>query len=67
LILNLIWNVDQAVPHDLWLRHEEYGLQIENFSDAPMHFLFLGITKHLLANVERLFNKKKSTIKSFAQ
>jgi len=65
LILNLIQNGDQAVPPDLWLRHEEYGVQIENFPDAPMHLLFLGITKHILGNVERLFNNKKVQYKKF--
>ena len=56
LIKNLIQNRFEAVVPDLWLRHEGYGVQIESFPDAPMHMLFLGITKHLLGNVDRLFN-----------
>lgn len=65
LIKNLIQNRAEAVVPDLWLRHEEYGVQIESFPDAPMHMLFLGITKHLLGNVDRLFNKKKIHYREF--
>jgi hypothetical protein len=43
----------------LWLQHEELlGIKMEQFSDAPMHMLFLGVTKHLMAHVDRLFGKK---------
>jgi hypothetical protein len=42
-------------PPVLWLQHEELGIKIEQFSDAPMHMLFLGVTKHLMAHVDRLF------------
>ncbi len=65
LIKNLIQNCVEAVVPDLWLRHEEYGAQIESFPDAPMHILFLGNTKHLLGNVDRLFNKKIVHYKQF--
>ena len=47
-------------PPVLWLQHEELlGIKMEQFSDAPMHMLFLGVTKHLMAHVDRLFGKKK--------
>jgi hypothetical protein len=28
------------------------------FSAAPMHMLFLGVTKHLMAHVDHLFGNK---------
>ena len=34
---------------------ERFDIKIEYFAYAPMHMLFLGVTKHLLAHVERLF------------
>ncbi len=45
-------------PPVLWLQHKELGIKIEQFSDAPMHMLFLGVTKHLMAHVDRLFGEK---------
>jgi hypothetical protein len=45
-------------PPVLWLQHEELGIKMEQFWDAPMHMLFLGVTKHLMAHVDRLFGKK---------
>jgi hypothetical protein len=42
----------------LWLQHKELGIKMEQFSDAPMHMLFLGVTKHLMAHVDHLFGKK---------
>jgi hypothetical protein len=35
------------------------------FSDAPMHMLFLGVTKHLMAHVDRLFGNKNSNFRKF--
>lgn len=66
IINNLIKMGEQAVIPELWLKHEEYGIQIENFPDAPMHMLFLGVTKHLLVNVERLFDNNKVHYKTFS-
>ncbi len=34
--------------------------KMEQFSDAPMHVLFLGETKHLMAHVDHLFGNKNS-------
>jgi hypothetical protein len=45
-------------PPVLWLQHEELGIKMEQFSDAPMHMLFLGVTKHLMAHVDHLLGKK---------
>jgi hypothetical protein len=42
----------------LWLQLKELGIKIEQFSDAPMHMLFLGVTKHSMAHVDRLFGEK---------
>jgi hypothetical protein len=42
----------------LWLQHKELGIKMKQFSDAPMHMLFLGVTKHLMAHVDRLFGEK---------
>jgi hypothetical protein len=47
-------------PPVLWLQHEELGIKIEQFSDAPMHMHFLGVTTHLMAHVDCLFGKKMS-------
>ncbi len=45
-------------PPVLWLQHEELEIKIEQFSDAPMHMLFLGVTKHLMAHDDHLFGGK---------
>jgi hypothetical protein len=45
-------------PPILWLQHKELGIKMEQFSDVPMHMLFLGVTKHLIAHVDRLFGNK---------
>jgi hypothetical protein len=42
----------------LWLQHKELEIKMEQFSDAPMHMLFLGVTKHLMAYVDCLFGNK---------
>jgi hypothetical protein len=49
----------------LWLHHKELGIKMEQFSDAPMHMLFLGVTKHLMAHVDRLFGNKNSNFQKF--
>jgi hypothetical protein len=46
-------------PPVLWLQHKELGIKLEQFSDALMQMLFLGVTKHLMAHVDRLFGEKK--------
>jgi hypothetical protein len=45
-------------PPVLWLQHKELGINMKQFSDAPMHMLFLGVTKHLMACVDHLFWNK---------
>jgi hypothetical protein len=54
-------------PPVLWLQHEELGIKMEHFSDAPMHMLFLGVTKHLMAHVDHLFGNKKLIFEHFAE
>jgi hypothetical protein len=44
-------------PPVLWLQHDELGIKMEQFSDAPMQMLFLGVTKPLMAHVDSLFGK----------
>ncbi len=45
-------------PPILWLQHNELGIKMEHFSDALMHMLFLGVTTHLMAHVDRLLGEK---------
>jgi hypothetical protein len=52
-------------PPVLWLQHEELGIKIEQFSDAPMPMLLLGVTKHLMAHVDRLFGNKNFSFRKF--
>jgi hypothetical protein len=52
-------------PPVLWLQHEELGIKMEQFSDAPMHMLFLGVTKHLMAHVDHIFGKNNSNFRTF--
>ncbi len=51
----------------LWLQHKELGIKMEQFSDAPIHMLFLGVTKHLLAPVDCLFGNKNSNFRKFCR
>jgi hypothetical protein len=44
-----------VTPPELWLQHKKLGIKIEQFTDAPMHMLFLMATTHLLVHVVRLF------------
>jgi hypothetical protein len=39
---------------------KKLGIKIEHFSHAPMHILFLGVTKHLVAHVDCLFGKNSN-------
>ncbi len=50
----------------MWHEHERLDIKIKHFADAPMHMLFLGVTKHLLVHVERLFGNKDSTFQIFS-
>jgi hypothetical protein len=54
-------------PPVLWLQHEELGIKFEQFSDAPMHMLFLGVTKHSMAHVDHLFGKTNSSYGIFCR
>jgi hypothetical protein len=49
----------------LRLQQKELGIKIEHFSDAPMHMLFLGVTKHLITHVDHLFGNKNSNYQTF--
>ncbi len=49
----------------LWLQHKELGIKMEHFSNALMHMLFLGVTKHLMAHVDRLFGNKNFNFQTF--
>ncbi len=49
----------------LWLQHKELGIKTDHFADAPMHMLFLGVTKHLMVHVDRLFVNKNSNYQTF--
>jgi hypothetical protein len=51
----------------LWLQHKELRIKIEHFSDAPMHMLFLEVTKHLIAHVVHLFGNKNSNYQTFCR
>jgi hypothetical protein len=59
-------NQASFIPPELWRRHEELGIQIEHFPDAPMHMIFLGVTKHLLVHVVRLFGNKNANYRKFS-
>jgi hypothetical protein len=49
------------IPPELLLRHKELRIKIEQFTDALMHMHFIGITKHLLVHVVRLFGNKNAS------
>ncbi len=49
----------------LWLQHKELGIKMKQFLDAPMHMLFLGVTKHLMAHVDHLFGNKNLNFRIF--
>ncbi len=51
----------------LWLQHKELRIKIEHFSDAPMHMLFLGVTKHFFVHVDCLFGNKNSNYQQFCR
>ncbi len=52
-------------PPVLWLQHKELGIKMEQFLDAPMHMLFLGVTTHLMAHDGHLFGEKKLNFQTF--
>jgi hypothetical protein len=54
-------------PPVLWLQHKELGIKIEHFSDAPMHMLFLGVTKYLIAHVDCLFGSNNLNYQQFCR
>jgi hypothetical protein len=33
-----------VTPPELWFQHKKLGIKIKQFTDAPMHMLFLGVT-----------------------
>jgi hypothetical protein len=56
-----------VTPPVLWLQHKELGINFGHFSDAPMHMLFLGVTKHLIVHVDCLFGNKNSNYQTFCR
>lgn len=48
-------SVEHIQPPEVWKKYKELKLDLDEFADTPMHMLFLGITKHLLSNLKRLF------------
>jgi hypothetical protein len=54
-------------PTVLWLQHKELRMKIEHFSDALMHMLFLGVTKHLIAHVDCLFGNRNLNYQQFCR
>jgi hypothetical protein len=42
-------------------------MKIEHFSDAPMHMLFLEVTKHLIAHVDCLFGNRNLNYQQFCR
>jgi hypothetical protein len=50
-----------------WLQQEELGIKMEHFSDAPIHMLFLRVTKHLMAHVDHLFGNKNLNFQTFCR
>ena len=60
-------NFDLLKPPDLWQNAILYRVKLEHFPDTPMHLLFLGIMKHLLGQVERLFRGNSKAYKMFSR
>ncbi len=56
-----------VTPPVLWLQHKELGIKIEQLSDAPMHMLFLGGSKHLIAHVDCFYGNKNSNYQNFCR
>ena len=54
-------------PPEIWDKYESVMLELSEFVDTPMHMLFLGIMKHLMHNLKRLFKSAAhtSTFKRF--
>lgn len=53
-------------PSPVWVRSNELALDFSQIVDTPMHMMFLGITKHLMKNIERLFAGNKKVFKEFS-
>lgn len=57
-------NVDENIdicPPEIWERHEDLMIELSEFIDTPMHMLFLGVMKHLVGNMKRLFRSASHT------
>ena len=50
---------DDIILPRLWHLAETLHFDIDQLPDTPMHLLFLGVMKHMLKGVERLFTDKK--------
>jgi len=55
----------EILPPPLWHQFEQLNLQLSDFVDTPMHMLFLGIMKHMMGNIGRLFHLKKELFANF--
>ena len=42
---------------DLWQKYEEFGIDILDFSDTPMHLLYLGIKKYIVSMIPTLLKQ----------
>lgn len=57
---------DDIIPPGLWNKFEELTLDLAQFVDTPMHMLFLGVQKHMMKHIERIFCKNKELYRKFS-
>ena len=43
---------------DVWQKCEEFGIDNLDFSDTPMHLLYLGINKYILSTMQKLLKQR---------
>ena len=58
---------DTIHPPPLWCKYKSLGLELHHFVDTPMHMLFLGVMKHLMGNIGRLFHGQRELYAQFSQ
>ena len=54
-------------PPEVWTKAVELGIKFADFVDTPMHMIFLGVVKHNMGHIERLFHGKKEIFKKFCK
>ena len=54
-------------PPDIWEKAVELGIKFSDFVDTPMHMMFLGVVKHNMGHIERLFHGKKQIFANFCR